>query len=135
MMACLLFCALIDQGLPMTTVASGTLSSIDEPRQAVIRTPDEWQALWRRHGSADPPPAIDFDRQMVLAVFLGSRPTAGYRVEIVSARKTSQGLRVEYVETQPDPDKMVAQILTAPFHLVAIDRQEGAVQFVARRTP
>jgi hypothetical protein len=131
MIAFVLLCALSEPGLPMTTVAQGTMSSIDQPLQVVIRSQAEWEALWKRHGASQPAPTVDFRRAMVVGVFLGSRNTAGYKVDIVEIRKTPDGLVVEYREVQPPPDRMVAQIVTAPFHLVSCDRQDGAVRFVA----
>lgn len=132
MITIVLLCALSEPGLPLTTVAQGTLSSIDEPLQVVVRTPAEWERLWRRHGSGQPVPAVDFGTKMVVGVFLGSRPTAGYKVEIVEILRTADGLVVTYAERKPAPDRMVAQIVTAPFHLVSCDRQDGAVKFVPR---
>jgi hypothetical protein len=74
-------------------------------------------------------PAIDFSREMVVAVFLGSRPTAGYGVEIVSAVGNSGTLVVAYVEAAPSRDAVAAQIPTAPYHLAAIPRHDGEVRF------
>ena len=132
MIACVLMCALAGAAIPFATVARGTMSSIDEPQQVVVRTQAEWLKLWQRHGSGQPAPVIDFETRMVVAVFLGSRPSAGYSVEIVEIRVAEGGLIVEYRETKPAPDRMVAQIVTAPFHLASLDRREGAVTFVPR---
>ena len=74
-------------------------------------------------------PAVDFSREMVVAVFLGSRPTAGYGVEIVRAVGNSGTLVVEYVETAPSRDAITAQVLTAPYHLAAIPKHDGEVRF------
>ena len=132
MIAFFLMCALTDGAFPLATVARGSMSSIDEPYQAVVRTQAEWLKIWQRHGSGQPAPVIDFEARMVVGVFLGSRPSAGYSVEIVEIRKADSGLVVEYRESRPAPDRMVAQIVTAPFHLVSLDRQDGAVTFVPR---
>jgi PrcB C-terminal len=132
MMALVLLCALTDPGLPLTTVARGTLTSIDEPLQVIVRAEAEWQRLWARHGSGAPAPAVDFTKRMVVGVFLCTRPTAGYAVEIVGIIEAPDGLVVTYAETKPAPDRVVAQIITAPFHLVSCDRREGAVRFVPR---
>ncbi len=132
MMAFFLMCALSEPAIPLTTVARGTLSSIDQARQVVARTEAELEALWKQHGSGQPTPKIDFRTRMVVGVFAGSRPTAGYGVEIVAVRREGTELVVEYREAKPAPDQMVAQIITAPFHLVSLDRQDGAVRFVQR---
>ena len=132
MIAFFLMCALTDGAFPLATVARGSMSSIDEPYQAVVRSQADWTALWARHGAGTPAPAVDFKARMVVGVFLGSRPTAGYAVEIVDVRRVDDGLVVEYRETAPAPDRMVAQVITAPFHLVSFERQDGAVKFVKR---
>jgi hypothetical protein len=36
---------------------------------------------------------------------------------------------VQYRETKPAPDAIAAQILTSPFHLVAVPRADGDVKF------
>ena len=125
-----LMCALLEPGLPLTTVAQGALSSVDEPLQVVVRTQREWDSLWKRHGSGQPAPAVDFGKKMVVCVFLGSRPTAGYKVDIVGIVAEGEAIVVRYTERKPPPDRVVAQVVTAPFHLVSCDRQEGAVRFV-----
>jgi PrcB C-terminal len=66
---------------------------------------------------------------MVVAVFLGIRPTGGYGVEITAARREGGTLVVEYVERRPRPDALLTQALTAPFHIVALPRHDGAVTF------
>jgi hypothetical protein len=66
---------------------------------------------------------------MVIAVFMGSRPTAGYAVEIVGTRLQQGTLIVEYREAPPRADAMTAQILTAPYHLATIPRFAGRVKF------
>jgi hypothetical protein len=65
----------------------------------------------------------------VVGVFLGTRPTAGFQVEITGVREQDGALVVEYVERRPPSDAMVAQVLTAPFHLVTVPRHEGPVRF------
>ena len=73
--------------------------------------------------------AGDFTREMVVGVFLGSRPTAGYGVEIVRAREEAGALVVQYREGSPSRDAMTAQVITMPYHLVAVPRDEGEVRF------
>ncbi len=131
MVAFFLTCAMAG-GFPLATVARGSMSSIDEPYQAVVRSQADWTALWARHGAGQPVPFVDFGARMVVGVFLGSKPTAGYAVEIVQVQRDGGGLVVEYRETAPAADRMVAQVITAPFHLVSFERQDGAVKFVKR---
>ena len=111
------------------TVVKGPMSGIESPRQAVVRSAAEWSTLWQAHDPGGAMPAIDFSREMVVAVFLGSRPTGGYAVEIVRAVGNSGTLVVEYVETAPSRDTVTGQVLTAPYHLAAIPKHDGEVRF------
>jgi hypothetical protein len=116
-----------------TTVARGTNSSIDESRQVVIRSAAEWQALWKAHDPNRAIPAADFTRAQVVGVFLGSRPTAGFSVEITAVKEDGERAVVEYVERRPPPGALTAQVLTSPFHLVSLPRDVGTIEF--RRLP
>lgn len=112
------------------TVAQGAMSNIEEPRQVVVRTASEWQTLWREHdpGNASAPP-VDFAESLVVGIFSGSRPTAGYAVEIAAVKNEGNRTIVEYRERQPPRDAPVAQVLTSPFHIVRLPRTVGSVEF------
>jgi hypothetical protein len=118
--------------LLLMTVARGAMSNIEEPRQVVVRTSAEWQALWKEHDPASAPPAVDFAQSIVVGVFLGSRPTAGFAVEITAVREEAGRTVVEYVERAPPRDAVLAQVITSPFHLVRVARTGAAVEFRPR---
>jgi hypothetical protein len=120
--------ATIVQVIPFTSVASGTSSLIDEPREVVIRTQTEWQTFWKTH-STQPAPVVDFSKSIVAGVFLGMRPTGGYSVSIRTVRRTPTGAVVEYLSSTPDKNQMVIQMLTSPFHLIAIPGDIVKVEF------
>lgn len=98
---------------------SGAQSSVEAPATRVVRDPAGWAALWRELGR-EPPRALDVPREMAIAVFLGERRTAGYRVEISNVRATAGELVVSYREHAPARDKRVAQVLTYPWAVVAV---------------
>jgi hypothetical protein len=115
--------------VPMRTVEKGATSNVDSARQTVARTQAEWTALWKAHEYDRPAPAIDFTKEMVVAVFMGSRPTAGFAIEIVSVAERSGGLVVTYKETKPAEGAITAQMLTAPYHIAAVPKHAGDVTF------
>jgi len=51
-------------------------------------------------------------------------------VEIIGTRHEGADLIVEYVQKQPAPGTMTAQMLTEPYHLVSVPRHAGPVKFV-----
>ena len=112
------------------TIGKGPMSGIDGPRQVAARTLADWTMLWRSHATGGQPmPAIDFSRETVVGVFAGRRPTSGYGVEIVRTAEANGTLIVDYVETRPAPGAVTAQIVTAPYHLVAVPKHDGEVRF------
>jgi PrcB C-terminal len=111
------------------TIERGQTSWLDSPRQVVVRTPEEWAALWRSHAPDRPLPAVDFTKDMVVAIFLGSRPSAGYSVEITGIKSANSGVVVQYRETEPRSDAVTAQVITDPYHIVATAKQAGEVRF------
>jgi VWFA-related protein len=112
-----------------TTINSDMMSGIDRPEQLVLRTAAEWQTAWQRHAPGRPAPGVDFNKNMVVAVFLGSRPSGGYQVEITGVRTNGKTLVVQWAERQPGPGQMAAQVMTAPSHIVTVPRHEGEVRF------
>jgi hypothetical protein len=104
------------------TVDKGDISNIDEATQVLVRTPEEWAALWRRHAPQRPLPPVDFSREMVAAVFMGSRPNAGFSTTILATMEVKGVLVVRYKETIPSRDTVTAQIITAPYHIIAFPK-------------
>lgn len=134
-MILLMLAALLQATAPsLKTIERGQNSQVESPRQATVRMPAEWATLWRAHAPNRPAPDIDFSTTMVAAVFLGSRPTGGFSVEIVRTRVDGQSLVVEYVEKRPAPDAITAQVLSSPYHIVAVPAHSGTVSFVKLRT-
>ena len=113
-----------------TTVDRGEQSNIDTPAETIVRTAAQWNALWRRHASeGQPRPAVDFTRSTIVAVFLGSRSTAGYSVEITKVERDGTALIVTYREERPKADAILAQMLTMPYHIVRLPTFSGPIRF------
>jgi hypothetical protein len=127
---CLLCVAVLAGQTTFTSVAKGDLSGQQIAKQITIRTPAEWKALWKDHSPTEKMPVIDFTKSMVVGIFLGSKPSAGYEVEIVGVRAQEKDLVVEYVQKQPGRGTLAAQVLTEPYHLVSVPQHAGTVRFI-----
>ena len=128
----LLLLGMLAQNAPASsirTIERGTMSFVDAPRQITARTSAEWAAAWRAHAGDRQAPAVDFSKEMVVGVFLGTRRTSGYSVEIVRTREEGGALVVQYVETQPSPRAVTAQVITMPYHFAALPQRAGEVRF------
>ena len=104
------------------TIEKGDQSNVDDAKQVVVRDATAWRAMWRQHAPDRPLPAIDFEKESVVAVFMGSRNTAGYSITILSATEGGGALVVKYRETRPTAGGVTAQVLTFPYHIVAIPK-------------
>jgi hypothetical protein len=87
--------------LPLIDFRTGVDSGMEKPWTTVARSVPEWAAVWRAHQGGQPdaplpePPALDFRRVMVLAVFSG----------------TAQGRRAyRVVSAQEGPDRATVRL-------------------------
>ena len=113
----------------MTPVNSDLMSGIDRPQQSVAKTAAEFQTLWQQHAPGRPMPSVDFAKTMVVAVFLGSRPTGGFGVEITGVRTEGDATIVRWSERKPAPGQMASQVITAPSFIATVPRRDGPVRF------
>jgi len=115
--------------VPFTTLVEGQQSGMEDAHQAVVRTAAEWKALWQKHGAGQKMPVVDFTKSTVIGVFLGSRPTGGYRVAITGIERDGAAMVVTWREEPPAAGLIVTQALTSPFHLVTVERTTADVKF------
>jgi hypothetical protein len=127
----LLLAAFLQSGSPIVvrTIDRGTQSGIVTAREVTVRSEEEWAKLWSEHAASRARPSVDFSRDMVVGVFLGTRPTAGFGVQIAAVQEDADGLVVQYRETRPGRDAITAQVITSPFQLAAVPQRAGAVRF------
>ena len=125
-----LLAGLVQQGGPaLRQLDKGDQSNVDDARQTVARTADEYNTLWRLHAPDRPQPKVDFAKEMVVGVFMGSRPTAGFAIEILGTRDEAGTLVVQYRETRPARGMITAQVITSAYHIVAISSRPATVRF------
>ena len=104
------------------TIEKGDQSNVEDAKQVLVRTDAEWAKLWQQHSPDRLRPAVDFSKEMVVGVFMGSRPNAGFSTAVTMTTAANGALIVKYTETVPPRDALTAQVLTFPFHLVAIPK-------------
>jgi RNA polymerase sigma factor (sigma-70 family) len=122
------------EDVKFVTIAKEDFQGPKVPHQSVITTAREWQAAMPIYWLNGPPelPAVDFDKQMVLAVAMGTKPSSGYATEITRIERADKGLIVHYREKEPAPGEVVQTAITGPFHIVRTDKG-GPVTFVKDR--
>ena len=92
----------------------GVFQGPQEESVFVAKNLEDWNRLWARV-SKEAPVSFDPTRDMAIGIFLGTRRTGGYSVEIISSSEDGGVFLVEYVERKPGPSKFVIQALTTPY--------------------
>jgi hypothetical protein len=130
------FAASGDIGIPFY-ILSGPLSisAITEPRTATARNPEEWNRMWDAHAGPGivyrTAPRIDFSKNMVAAVFLGSR-SACDSVSVASVKQLHGPARLEvaYRESAPPAGTPCIASLANPAVLITLPQSTLPVEFV-----
>jgi hypothetical protein len=110
-------------------VARGVQSGVEDYGERIARDEEAWAALWESLPVRTNRPKVTFANTMIVALFLGSRPTAGYSVEIVNVRLDGETMVVEYNERAPEPGASSAQVITTPYAVAGVPLHEGPVRF------
>lgn len=113
----------------MVPVAHGPLSNRGTPDEVVVRDTETWERVWQSLPTRQDAPSVAFGETMMVGVFVGNRPTAGYRVEVTGVRLEGDALVVSWREVTPAPGATVSQTVTTPFALAAVTRHDGPVRF------
>lgn len=113
----------------VTVVSREMTSMVEEPKQAVARSAAEWAGLWRQHAGDKPLPPVDFGSRLVVAVFLGTRPSAGFAADITGVREVNGALVVEWQERRPERGAVSAQVLTSPAVIASVPKFAGEIRF------
>lgn len=119
---------IMGENLEFETVSHQTQSNYQEDGKYVIRDQAALENLWENF-SDEEMPEVDFENQMMLAVFMGEKPTGGFSVEITEIIETEDSVEVLIKETIPGEDDMVTTALTYPEHIVISERCEKEVIF------
>lgn len=119
----------------VVTLGKGSQSGVRERKFVVIKSDSEWKALWISHESLAPPPKetppVDFQTEIVVAVFSGEKRTGGYGIEITGIEEdsTKHVVQVFVRESKPPTGAIMTQNLTHPYHIVKVTRSELPVTF------
>ncbi len=112
------------------TIDAGDQSGIvlEQPQVFTLDTEDQWADFWSRHNAIVTPqpalPAVDFSRDMVIAVVDRTEPSGGFRLEITDIEDAAGRLVVRVSKTIPGSDCIVTAVITQPFHLVRMAKSD-----------
>lgn len=117
-----------------TILASGAQSGITQPMDTIITTEAELDTLWEKHyaylGITPETPSIDFNKDVVIGIFLGDQPTTGYWIRMDSVYvKGDQEIVAIAMNDKPDSNATVLQMVTQPFVIASITKTDKHIQF------
>jgi hypothetical protein len=119
--------------IPFTSLGTSQHSGHTTAKQQVIQTKTAYDAWYQNAGGPPATPTVDFTKEDVLAVAMGTKPTSGYAIEITKVEYTNFGLLpltgvVHYKETKPSG--FTLQVLTTPSHVVKVTKTPGLTKYV-----
>jgi hypothetical protein len=118
---------------------SAAHSGIEQKRHDVVRDQAAWARAWSeihaRSGSAPAPPVVDFGKDMLILVALGTRPSGGFSVKVRGIEASGERVEVEVLESCPPQGAMVTAALTQPVEVVRVAAQPLAPTFKEVREP
>ena len=126
--------------VPFETIMQGSYAERRTAGEEVARSQTEYERIWRQTQSGSPAEPdveggateVDFDSEMVIALFMGRQSTGGYAIEVDEVRVDERRATVYYRERHPDRGAMVTQALTSPYHLVRLPRLSRDIRFSRR---
>jgi hypothetical protein len=118
--------------LAFDTLERTSHSGIEAAAQITIRDADSFQLLWSAHSSGVLP-LVDFSRNMVIGVFMGTQSNGCYSTDIDSVTSSAGKITVQYTDSAPGPTVMCTLAMTTAAHLIVVARSEQPVEFVAKK--
>jgi len=99
----------------------------------VINDAAQWEDMLNQQRGGSIPqssiPDIDFSKSTVIAVFLGSRNTLGYEIEVKEIIDTGLFVVVKVEKTYPSEDCLVLQMFSYPYHMVKTNKIDKHILF------
>ncbi|HEY3251351.1 MAG TPA: protease complex subunit PrcB family protein [Ignavibacteria bacterium] len=122
-----------NENINFDSIAHGSYSSIEDKRQVVLRTENEYQKIWDEfYKDLDQMPRIpdvDLKKNTVIAVFMGTKPTGGYDIEIDKVMSVGGKIQVDVIEISPGAKCVTTDAITRPYEFIKIPKTDKEVEF------
>ncbi len=123
--------------IPFAVIHTGVYSAIGDKREVVIKNNEDYQKLMAEvYNNLDQMPQIpdvDFSKNYVVAMFMGSRNTGGYTLKFDKVIKRADDLTVSAYETSPGKTCIVTEAISQPYEIIKIPRIEKKVKFIRKQ--
>lgn len=117
-----------------SVLQSGTQCAIEEARQVLIKTEQDYANLWTEAfegiDMAPERPAVDFTQKWVVAAFLGTLNKGGHEVNIQAISQTDNAAVITLLHTEPGANCMSTMAIEFPYLFAGIEQfPAGEVAF------
>lgn len=113
------------------SVLSAGAAAANMTEQKNFRATDAAQLaeVWAlAHGEGAKPPAVNFEKEEVLAVFDGERPSGGYGVSVERVVDNGSVREVSILHAAPGPSCATSEAVTSPFQIVRVKKSDNQIQ-------
>ena len=114
-------------------LSQGQHSNISFPNQFVFRNLQQWKQSWSIHGGGNTStlPTVNFENDIVIAIFAGQQPSGGYLVGVSNIMRKNENLFLTITFKEPKPNENVSLAHTQPFIFISTAKVKGNVIFLA----
>lgn len=115
--------------LPFTSLEKGWHSNYTKQDNLVFNDQNTWETHYKAAHS-DNVPQVDFTKETVLAVYMGTRPNNSYSVKIKEVENFPPSIDVLIQTSGPQKGKMYLQVITHPYHIVKIEKTSKPINWI-----
>lgn len=123
--------------VPFEVIHSGTYCSVSAKKEVVITNNDDYQKLMGEvYANLDQMPRIpdvDFTKNDVVAVFMGTKNTGGYAINFDKVIKRTDAVTCAVFESSPGKNCSVTEALTQPYEIVKIPKMNKKIKFILKQ--
>lgn len=116
----------IPKDMKWSVIASDNQCGVEVAKNVVIKTQKEYTNLWKECFQNMPTvgkaPAVDFTKEWVVAVFLGTINKGGHKVTINNIDAAKTGMKVSTTHTKPGANCLSTMSIEFPFVIARVEK-------------
>jgi len=122
--------------VPYSTLLKGSSSAFCDRGFYILKNESEFNSLYFKMYHGAPviplPPAVDFSKYVVVAVFQGDFQTGGHEIQVCRVVDSGSELKIIVNEVNPNDRAAFTTISNQPFHLVKIPKTNKTISFESK---
>jgi hypothetical protein len=106
-------------------IISDNQCGIEVAKNVVIKSQKEYDDLWKEcfqnMPTVEKAPAVDFTKEWVIGVFLGTINKGGHKVTVDSISSSESMIKVSTIHTKPGSNCLTTMAIEFPFAIVRVE--------------